>query len=598
MLCAGRLTIAAICCVVLSVLSEPAGSFAASPAYSAASPERLRLGERIYREGVLPSGKPLKTSSKDGLSVPGTSFPCVSCHLRSGLGALSDGILTPPTNGAKLFKPLRFYSLSTSRSILINSTKAAQQLGQKGRITHRRPNYTDESLTKALRNGIDSAGRIMNDIMPRYLLDDDDMQLLISYLKSLSSEFSPGVSKRTLRLPQRGTETTLHFATIIADDVSLSDQTAMLMPLNNFISSKNLSIDSGHGIGDRSTDYGSRFAEEATKGEANLRLSLSRWALKGPPETWRNQLEKYYLKEPVFAILGGMTSGEWQPVHRFCEENQIPCIFPITDFPVISQTDWYTLYFSKGYYQEGEGAANFLNDQDELKSKPILQIVRDTREGRALSSGFLESWRDYGQQAPVTVMLKAGETLSAELLRQQLAQEKPAAIILWDGTESFKTLELLASENNRPAMVLVSSGFLGKSMFSLDEKSRDFTYITYPYRIPLSREEKSLLPKDRGQSSMKRPDFTNKVEENSVATNRIWQQSYILTMTLHMALDDLRGNYYRDNLLDVIGTNMDQEIRLYERFSFGPGQRYASRGCFIVQLTKDGLVKKSEWLTH
>ncbi len=46
---------------------------------------------------------------------------------------------------------------------------------------------------------------------------------------------------------------------------------------------------------------------------------------------------------------------------------------------------------------------------------------------------------------------------------------------------------------------------------------------------------------------------------------------------------------------------MDQDTPLYERLSFGPGQRYASKGCFVVQLGKGprpALVKKSAWVIH
>ena len=51
-------------------------------------------------------------------------------------------------------------------------------------------------------------------------------------------------------------------------------------------------------------------------------------------------------------ILGRITTGEWKPIHEFCEKHHLPSIYPITDFPVISETDWFTLYFSKGLYQE------------------------------------------------------------------------------------------------------------------------------------------------------------------------------------------------------------------------------------------------------
>jgi len=62
-------------------------------------------------------------------------------------------------------------------------------------------------------------------------------------------------------------------------------------------------------------------------------------------------------------------------VHDFSEANHIPCLFPLTDFPVISDTDWYTMYFSKGILLEGETAARYLNGRDELiKDRAIVQL--------------------------------------------------------------------------------------------------------------------------------------------------------------------------------------------------------------------------------
>jgi hypothetical protein len=65
----------------------------------------------------------------------------------------------------------------------------------------------------------------------------------------------------------------------------------------------------------------------------------------------------------------------------------------------------------------------------------------------------------------------------------------------------------------------------------------------------------------------------------------------------------LLQNLYRDRLLELFDMMGDQyyNIALYPRFSFGQGQRYASKGCYIVQLTEmpePALVKRSDWVIH
>jgi hypothetical protein len=65
----------------------------------------------------------------------------------------------------------------------------------------------------------------------------------------------------------------------------------------------------------------------------------------------------------------------------------------------------------------------------------------------------------------------------------------------------------------------------------------------------------------------------------------------------------LGTNFYRDNFLDKIDCVQDKSYPYtdYERISFGPGQRYAAKGCYLVQMTHGPdpkLVKKSDWVIH
>jgi hypothetical protein len=523
--------------------------------------ETQRLGERIYREGILPSGEPMQAFANGDIPTPGTLFSCVSCHLRSGLGSFEGGVVTPPTNGNKLFQPLQ---------TLYKGTAQNQKYFP---IPPRRPAYTEKSLIAAIQDGVDPTGRKLNDVMPRYLLEADDMALLVSYLKSLSNEFPKGV-----------TESNLHFATVISEDVSPEDKKALVTPLQNYFNLKNSQVKYFKTPGSARSQLMAHNMSPS-KEFTNRTLTFSTWVLKGPPDTWKGQLEEYNRNEPVFALIGGITTGTWEPIHRFSEENQIPCLFPNTDFPVISRTDWYTLYLSKGYYQEGEAAARYLHSQSPLiPGSKIVQIVRETPEGSALSGGFQETWRDLGHEPPMTVSLKPEELLSQDVMDKVAMSGKPEVVLVWDGPKALNVQDTLAAGEIRPGMFFISSSYLGSTLWSLKEHYRSATYVTYPYRLPQPA------------------DLTNNSHSAKKAfssdTSKIANQTYSIIEILNMSLMEMRGNYYRDNFLDVISMTMDQEVPLYERLSFGPGQRYASKGCYIVQLSngpKPQLIKKSNW---
>ncbi len=205
------------------------------------------------------------------------------------------------------------------------------------------PPYTDETLARVLRTGVDPAGRVLNRAMPRYDLGDRDMAVLTYYLKHLSTDTDPGADEQTIR-----------FATVVTEGVPDADRDAMLAVVRAHISARNTQTRPY----ERRAKAGPFYKTE--KFGAYRKLALDVWELKGPADTWREQLEAYYRAKPVFALLGGIAAGPWAPIHKFCEEHEIPSIFPITEQPVVSDSDWYTLYFSKGLYQEGEAAARYL----------------------------------------------------------------------------------------------------------------------------------------------------------------------------------------------------------------------------------------------
>jgi len=508
-------------------------------------PEKaLALGERMYREGILPSGEPLVSAVGGGTAVAGTAFSCSSCHLRSGLGSSEGGLVTLPTNGFKLSQP-RYWKypnlLPEERKSLRVEAKPV------------RPPYTDATLARALRTGVDAGGRAMNPAMPKYKFKDADMAILIHYLWSLSDRLSPGAD-----------ETTLRFATVVTEEVSPQDLEAMLVPLNNYVARHNTHAG---GMGNRM--YMSIPGKEMAG--AYRRLELSVWRLKGPADTWDRQLRDHLEKDPVFALLGGLACGEWQPIHAFCEQHRLPCLFPLTDLPVISDADWYTQYFSKGYYQEGQAAARYLQAQDPIPTR-VLQLVQAGPEGRALAAGFREPWQEAGAGTVKEVRLKPGETLTAASLQALLAQERPTTVLLWAGSDAFAALEGLVGQPGRPGQVFLSGRLLGAKVFEQPEPIRAFTWVTWPYRDP--RDEPAV---SRYANALMKGLTTHRPE------TRISTRTYAMLQILQLALVDMDRNLYRDNLLDRVGMQRDQVLPDYLQLTFSAGHRYASKGFHVIQ---------------
>jgi hypothetical protein len=537
--------------------------------------ERLKLGERMYREGKLPSGETMKASIKGDIRVDSTAFSCVSCHMRGGLGSIEGGVATPPATGNKLFQPYISGTILTSSPRLPRTQNIVNPV--------HRPAYTRDTLADALRGGMNPAGRKLNDVMPRYHLKDDEMAILIDYLSALSADISPGVDSTTIRL-----------ATIISEDVKPEDRKAMLEPLENFVAAKN----------NQAKLYATRarymrgggFPEEINL--AYRTLTLARWTLKGHRDTWQNQLKELNRKEPVFAFIGGITTGDWKPIHEFCEAERIPCLFPVTDFPVISDTDWYTVYYSKGLYQEGEAAAGFLDRVNGFAQESgVIQIVSNSLESRTLSAGFMEKWRDLSKKPPITIEIKDNEPVSSDALLQLISTYKPAAVLLWAGPEMLSALKSVSNNPLTPKYLFLSSGYLKKEIWKVPESAREITYITYPYRLPqeTNRTAQEIAP-FTGNSQLPLKHAPEQNNEQRIAT-RVQD----ITEILQLGLMDMNLNFYRETFLDVISMIPDQKTQDYERLSFGPGQRYASKGCNIVQLSEGAspvLVKRSDWVIH
>ena len=564
--------------MILFVFTNGAAKAETTSVDSLTSEEKLVLGERMYREGILPSGEPMQAMVSSDVPVDGRMFTCVNCHQRSGLGSEEGSVITWPINGKELFTPRR-------RTGAWNEDRQKQGPGATERwslpsqyqAADARPEYTDETLAQVLREGVDPTGRILERAMPRYKINDSDMSALSYYLKNLSIENDPGVDKNRIR-----------FATVVTEGVSAADREAMLAVLQTHIDTHNTQTRPHQ----RRAKAGPFYKTE--KYGAYRLFELDVWELSGPADTWQSQLESYYQAEPVFAMLGGIADGSWAPIHHFCEEREIPCIFPVTEQPVVSDSDWYTLYFSKGLYQEGEAAARYLRSTlNTEQNARVVQIYRSGSNGAMLAKGLRENLGEPGNITSTEKILGADQPVTDKLLQELFEKQQPAAVLLWlDNTDMVTATNWLVKQTRQPGTILASWKLLEENTSAIPDKLRDKIYLTYPR--DLSENNKRNMDVLKRWLSIRKIPVTNL---------DIQSQMYFLGWMLPGAISHMRSEFFRDYFMESFDMMHDQDyaIATFPRLTFGPGQRYASKGCYIVQLGKGEqpeLMKKSEWIIH
>jgi hypothetical protein len=564
--------------LLLSMVSQadeaPAGDQLAVAGFT--HNEAVRLGERMYRGSILANGEIMQAIVVGDIPMDGRMFTCVTCHQRSGQGSVEGPIITWPTGANNLYVPRR-------RTGAWNVDKAGQGPGAVERwslpsqyqAADARPAYTDESLAHMFRTGIDPAGNKLMNIMPRYQLDEDDMAVLIHYLKNLSAQADPGVDDEVIR-----------FATVITEGVKETDRDAMLAVLRQHIDAHNT----------QTRPHSRRAASgpfyKTEKWGAYRKLELDVWELKGPRETWGRQLQDYYQAKPVFALLGGIGAGSWMPVHQFCEDNEIPNIFPVTERPVVSDSDWYTLYFSKGLYQEGEAAARFLLNKDETNST-VIQVYEAGSKGEEIARGFEKTWLESGGVTGAGSSRQGGNQLinkiintvddfSLQWLRDNTSAQ-PVSVLLWlDNPVAKQVLQSKLFNDSLDQSVFLSTSLLSGDVSIIPGHMRESVFLTHPHSLPEDYDRKSVV--------LKR---WLKIRGIEVSNLDIQAKMYFLGWMLPGAIQNMRSEFYRDYFLEGFDMMIDQNyaVAVYPRLSFGPGQRYAAKGCFIVQLTGDDMTE-------
>jgi hypothetical protein len=572
-----------------AAVSEPESAAVATATATAPAPAPAR-GEALYREGRLASGAPVQ-AQRLGSPVEGAAAACVNCHRRSGLGSYEGSILVPPIIGPYLFR---------------ERTANTQDLN----LPHIRgftPNayaYTDLTLAAAIRTGVAGDGRVMNALMPRYSIDDASLAALLEYLKTLSAGPFPGVGDQVLEV-----------ATIVTPDVDPDERGAMLKVIEEYFRARNAAVDARI-----------QGAAPAGGGAAEYRAvrhwHLQVWELAGPAGTWQEQLQKRQSADPVFAVISGLGRTTWSPVQTFCERNHVPCVFPNIDLPPALGTDYYSIYFSRGVVLEADlifkelsakaaeagdvnvaagaetGAATATATATAATTTGrIVQVFRSGDIGAAAAEALTRSAR--GSKFVVTNRVlptvptapsagaAADESAVRRALKEALTGVRPLdTLVLWLRPRDFAAL----GETSPPSNPMYLSG----SMANVEDAPppaawRKSLHMAYPFDPP-----------DRRRMRENFPHAWFHQHGIPLTADRVQSNTYLACSMMADVFDAMLDSYVPDFFIERLEMMAGNQLStgFFPRLSLGTGQRYASKGGYIVKFGEPDharLVVEGEW---
>ncbi|MCG7909952.1 MAG: ABC transporter substrate-binding protein [Candidatus Thiodiazotropha taylori] len=504
-------------------------------------------GKALYKQGILPNGKLVKATIQGDISVEGDQLICETCHRKSGLGSTEGQQVVPAVAGSVLFKPLK---LPTSKPPEPPVYRQA---------------YTRESLMAAIRDGVDANGYPLDPFMPRYQIDEEALDGLMAYVSTLSNTPSPGVD-----------EETIHFATIVLSSNSPEENKALIDVMETYVEQKNIE-----------TRYETKRARNAPWHKEWMfkpyrKWQIHVWELKGDEASWPEQLSTYYTKQPVFAMVNGLVPTGWNRVSEFCEGHGIPCLFPTTQQPVISDDNYYTIYLNKGAAHESEAVASYIR-----KNRPSARVVQIHDESDTLSSISSNALIDELNKAGISVdSVSLGEL--GEKTSNDFRVGKDDTVVLW--LDRGKSEQLFNSgQLNNAELIMLSSQYYGTDTKLIPQELTDSVLFIHSAEMPdkLNR----LLIRSTGWFRAKR--IYNK-EEREIQAN-----AYFALKVLGDAVKHIRGYFYRDYMIEKIEHMIDDlpYTSIFPRLSMAPEQRFASRGFYVAKTDgKGGIVNLTDWI--
>jgi hypothetical protein len=251
---------------------------------------------------------------------------------------------------------------------------------------------------------------------------------------------------------------------------------------------------------------------------------------------------------------------------------------------VVRETDFYSMYFSKGVELEAQLMASRIRE-DAATGKPgrIVQIFRAGDAGEAGAKALASALAT--DRLEITGRpLGAGADALTHAIR---ATSTTDILVLWLRPDDLRQLP---ADPHAAAAVYFSGLLGGLESAPLPAPWRKASRMTYPVDLPEGRRFRLNFPLG-----------WFRIRHIPIVAEQVQADTYLACGIVSELLNDMLESFYRDYLLERIESMLSRRALTgyYPRLSLAPAQRFASKGGYLVHFTEaEGprIAADTEWL--
>jgi ABC-type branched-subunit amino acid transport system substrate-binding protein len=472
-----------------------------------------QTGRRIYHDGIDRAGRPIAAKvAGSATSLKGKAMACGNCHGEDGRGRPESGVDPGDVTWADLTKPY----------------------GHVHANNRRHGAYDLRSFRRAMRDGVDPAGNVLEPAMPRYELDDADLDALAAYLKRLEAQRDPGI-----------TDTAIRIGTVLPTSGRLADTgRAVQRVLQGYID----------GINQKGGVHGRRL-QLAVAGTGDEAAGSG------------GAVDRLLKQAPVFALLAPLTARSESDFTAAAEAAQVPVVGPLTLFPEsASASSTYVFHLLPGVPELGEAMAVQLHPVLALSGRPVVLLHAPGDAGRATAQALETRLRARGYSA-----LFLEPTGEAADVAARLKQRGAAAVIVLAPGAGLGSIAKASADALQPFW-LVPAPYVGTEILDWPRTLDGRIVLAYP-----------TLPGDRtpaGRAALEAAtggEFNRGHQAMQVAA---LGAAMVLVEGLSIAGRDLS----RQKLITALEGLQGFETGLMPRLSYNADRRIGSYGAYVVKV--------------